>query len=589
MKIRIHCIVAAFVCLLIMAVKTGRAAPPEASVRVHSVRINRSSTEFNKKFSSRNYVEGGPGVSMQLLLNLAEGTLLPPNRDALAIETFVDDTYQSLVGSANESYNYGSGNGPFVLSEDGRSLLFTVGTSRIPAEDAGRVFVRGYIQARLSHDKPTVIARPLMLVVGQGSMVGPFRTVIRSISDQGAGSGLAVSIAIDGDASRIQRVRILDNKGAVLTDPHPSRPATLESGDRNTTFYLQLHTAPTNLVTVEYTYLEKIEQVRIPFEAQVDFGVAKAGRIEPWVGPTPKRTGPRTWPPEPEHPRDTLPPRRSAFDPDAKPRAAEARLEERTMEKAAVDLFSVTVAKPAPNEAKQVKWKHPPPPTFYASGFTIARLMLSTPGATILSVPSDGVKVKRFEDDKGSKLDTALYRESSYLPANFPLARVSPDGEQVLLNLSLAAVPETGATRFTLAGDVQAKVAFGNRTNTTGKLELKTGEKFKAGPFTGAVSQIVQSAPSAPGSQDSGDVQVWLSISGPISRMRSIEFLGNADAVLNRNQYSFNQPTSESVEQKTESFRLNGLQAGPVTLRFHHYDTDETIKVPFEITTSIGL
>ena len=201
-------------------------------------------------------------------------------------------------------------------------------------------------------------------------------------------------------------------------------------------------------MALEYTFLEKPEPVRIPFEAQVDIGVAKAGPVEAVEGgKAPQSHWRRIWPPPRQDPVEALPPPRAAFNPDAGSQAAAAKAAPAKLDKATVDLFSITVAKPAPSEVKGVEWNTPPSPVFYASGFTIARLLLSTPGASIVSVPPDGITVTRFEDNKGGQLDTTLYRETSASsdPSSPTQPCRSPDGEQLLLNLSLASAHDAGS------------------------------------------------------------------------------------------------------------------------------------------------
>ena len=139
--------------------------------------------------------------------------MLPTGPYAVSTETFVDDTYQSLLSGEGP----GNANGQSAVSEDGRALLLTVATNRAPAEDAGRVFVRGSVQVRLHRGQPSVVTSKLPLTVGQEAMVGPFRTVVRSLSAPGADTRVDMRIDVEGDASRIQKVRVLDGNGQVLS------------------------------------------------------------------------------------------------------------------------------------------------------------------------------------------------------------------------------------------------------------------------------------------------------------------------------------------------------------------------------------
>ncbi len=569
------------------SIAAGEPSTKETTLRIHSVRVSRSSPEFNKRFSGRYYGEGTPGVNLQLLLTLANGTILPIARDAVAIETFIDDTYQSLMRTGNESSFY-SGNNPSVVSDDGRTLLFTVSSSRVPADDATRVFVRGSIQARVSRGIAIVATNPVSIMVGQAVTVGPFRTTIRSVSDQGG--SLSVMLSIEGDASRVQKIRVLDAADNVLNDGRQNRVTEYESGDRPVTTHLTLRNPPKQPVTLEYTYTEKTESVKIPFEAQVDIGVAKAGPIEPSEGKPRKSAEVRTWPPPRDAVAAALPPVRTAFNPTNEVRTA-TKPGAAKFTNAAVDLFSITVAKPTPAEAKDARWAAAPAATFYASGFTVARLLLSTPGLSIVSVPADGINVTRFEDDKGGRLDTALYRDTSspLYSSSSQYARRSAEGQQVLLNLSLASAPTPGATRCTLAGSVRATVTRGELTNTSPTLELQSGKEFIAGPFKGKFGAVRQLAPFTPSSFDGTEIEAWLTLSGPIDKVRTVELLDSTQRVLNSNRIDLPERPNAAAENINYGLRLAAAPTGPVTLRICHHESSEIIEVPFEISTGIGL
>jgi hypothetical protein len=457
------------------------------------------------------------------------------------------------------------------------------------------VFVRGSIHARISRAEPAVTTNLLPLSVGQEVMVGPFRTVLRSVSELGGGV-LSMTLGVEDDVSRIQKVRVLNSEGKEVNDPRLTHLNPVESDKRTLTVVLKSQTLPKDPVNLEYTYVERPELVRIPFEAQLDIGVTKVGPIEPDQGKAPKNKGARTWPPPPVGPGEGFLLRRPAIDPDAERQPAQPKPGLGESEHATIDLFSLTVGKPAPAEVKEVKWKTAPSPAFYASGFTIARLMLSIPGASILSVPYDGISITRFEDDKGGNLDTTLYREpySAYAATSPPNARRSPDAQQMLLSLSLASAPTPGATTCTLAGQVQAKVARGERTNSV-IVEVRKDQSFRAGPFTGKIEDVRQTAPTDPALRDQGELEVGLSITGPIGRLGTLEFLDNAQTLLNPGHTGpvepmIRDPADPGLEVTLRrAFRLATAPTGPVTIRFRHYASEENVQVPFEIRTGIGL
>src|SRR5262245_5857516 len=77
----------------------------DATLSVYSVRLTRAA-EGRTKFGGRVYSSDTPGVQLQLLLRLTNGTLTAPGRDGISIKTFIDDTYQSLLSNSREPGYY---------------------------------------------------------------------------------------------------------------------------------------------------------------------------------------------------------------------------------------------------------------------------------------------------------------------------------------------------------------------------------------------------------------------------------------------------------------------------------------------------
>src|SRR5215207_217443 len=88
----------------------------EPSLQVYSVRIGRgrNNQDMQRRFAGRYYNESNPGVVMNLLMTLNDDAVfLSPVRDAINIETFVDDTYENLLGGSQNENRY-SGQTPVV-------------------------------------------------------------------------------------------------------------------------------------------------------------------------------------------------------------------------------------------------------------------------------------------------------------------------------------------------------------------------------------------------------------------------------------------------------------------------------------------
>ncbi len=586
-------LVASVVFLTQLALAAPPASKPSTqntgvTVKVQSVRVTRTSPDLQKIFNGRFYSEGSPGVNMQLLLTFDDLTLLPFTREGVNIDTFIDDTYQNLLDRQNGSY----GNEPAV-SDDGKMVLLPVYANRTPSDDATRVFVRGTIQARAIRGEVKTAKGKVPLTVGEKSDVGPFKVTVRSVSDNG-NDRLSVQLFIENDPSRIQKVKAAGSENPPTLQPDQnvrySRQGSRMSGS---TAYVNL-VGKADSLPLELTYAEKVEDVRVPFEAQVDFGVTKGGPIDTSGEKDAKPSQPkseirnRPWPPPPVQQQEqaSLLERREAFNPSTRP------VEARVVEKSAVDVFSLTIGKPAPGETQNVKWQNPPSPIFRASGFTIARLMLSTPGVTILNVPNDGIVISKFEDDKGKHQPTFYSdQQASYYPR--PYTFTSPDGQQALVTISMTSAPNSGASTCTLAGTMHASVARGEHTTESKPFPAKKGESIKIGPYTFGVGELRIAPPMMPGMAFtppySTEYQAMITINGPTDRMRSIEVLdAQSKVVLGQARNYLGDPNMGSTT-RTMPIGMRPPTSDNLMLRVNYYDKAEVVEIPFDITTGIGL
>ncbi|HEX8340912.1 MAG TPA: hypothetical protein VF624_08395 [Tepidisphaeraceae bacterium] len=569
----------------------------EAKLRVHTARISRGGPEVQKMFRGRAYNDGNAGVQLQLILTLAD-QMLPPANDAISIDTFVDDTFQSLMtGNRNSGYN-GSFMQPAV-SEDGFSLIFGVQAPRSPADDAERVFVRGSVLTRIARGTPQVETGRLTLKVGASTDVGGARVSVRSLGENDRAL-LNLNLAIDGDMSLVRKVRVLGPNNKVLQD-QTDRNYDQTEGVRPSVLNLNVPSGHDE-VAIEFTRAERIESVRIPFEAQIDLGGVKAGPIEV-VGPrtpTPRGERLRQWPPPPPSQRSEIPARRPGMAVPAVGAATQPKIE-----KTGVDLFSIMIGKAAPDEIKgegkgnpqAAGWTNPPAPEFRPAGFTVARLMLSTADVAILSVPYKGINVTKFEDDKGGKLDTTIY-EGLATGGDFDQPApviLNDDAHQGLLTLHLAAAPTPGATRCTIGGTVSAVVTRNPKSTVSPPLPLVRDASVDVGPYKVTVQQVRQSAsvmqvPSPVWHmRQRSDVQ--LLVSGPMSLLRDIQIGENRPGRAVQRRPMPPRAPQQPLEENSRSmvYSLEEPLGETIKVQLRYHDSTETVTLPFEVSTGIGL
>jgi hypothetical protein len=405
-------------------------------------------------------------------------------------------------------------------------------------------------------------------------------------------------------------MRLLSKEGRRLNTAPADREDRVENvgGAEASTFFNAIIPAGHDEVTLEFTHAEKLQNLRIPFETQVDFGQNRAGpsqeldgrggRVTGGVGAANANAGgdaksarERPWPPPPLQvgvapASGDMPPRSASFDLATRPTTAPAAKVK--LERATVDLFALTISKPAPGEVDGVKWNNAPPRAFAASGYTLARLMLSTPDVAIASVAQDGVVITRFEDDQG-KLDATVYRD---MLNRGERALVSPDGQQALVHVTMAAAPRPGATRCTIAGTITAKVAIRERIDAGEPVPLQKGERSKAGPMTVHFADVRQEPMTSPIASGRPAYSVSVIVNGPLNTVRSIEVVNaeNGRRLVSHNLFS-NFDENRTIYGNSVSFSLTFAEPPPekVVVRVRHFEKLDTVTVPFEVSTGIGL
>ncbi|HVT90470.1 MAG TPA: hypothetical protein VHD56_16570 [Tepidisphaeraceae bacterium] len=196
--------------------------------------------------------------------------------------------------------------------------------------------------------------------------------------------------------------------------------------------------------------------------------------------------------------------------------------------------------------------------------------------------------MNRFEDDKVGKLDSAIYRPPDTVVRNQP-AFLSPDGQQALVSLSLTSAPSSGATRCSIGGQVRATVARKIVLDSSDPISLFKGRDFKAGPFSGTIVSVAQNAPMTPNATNTS-YEVMIRFAGRVSNLLRFEIVDKKTGrtLVDRNillQESQQQSNAQSI-----SFPVALAQVPEeVIFRVQHCEKIETVDLPFDISTTVGL
>jgi hypothetical protein len=553
--------------------------PAEVTVKVITARVNRNTPELQKKFRNRYGSDGNPGVTIQLLMTLQGQQMLPLTQQAISVDTFVDDTFQNLLGEQRGYY----GSSAVQLSDDGTTVLFPVNASKPPADDAQRVFVRGSITARVGKGEQKVVTGKVKLKINENFTAGPYKGQIRSLNDNGS-NNMSVGVNLTGgEGTSVRNVRVTTAGGAVLQERSEPRFDYPERSPISINLNIP---SGNDEIVLDLSYFEKLDTVKIPFEAQVDIGHAKAGPIEP--GQPNKAPGAdrrRAWPP-PANEQIELPARRASFAPPTQPTVVP---EGPTVIKPTVDLFSLTLGKPPTDVVAAAHWAAQPSSQFVPRGFTVARLLLSIPDGVILAIPAGDMALSSFGDDKTPKVAAGISDSfiNNYSRRN--IAMVSREGQQALINFPIDAAVTPGATKATIAGSVKASVGRAEKTVTLDPVELKAGTKLTAGPFEVTVRDVYQAPPMTPEAGPETQITATLHIKGPIRQIRSVQ-LGTISPmpIQGSAAYPYYNEQPEPIETTVQiMLPRTPTEKQPITVRY--FDKVETVTLPFELSTTLGL
>jgi hypothetical protein len=388
-------------------------------------------------------------------------------------------------------------------------------------------------------------------------------------------------------------------------------------------------------VLVEVVYIEKIEQLTIPVELQIDLGAIQIGqpsaspvapKVEQNVSPQmpggmqsarlrpspnvlnaaarppverPVAVASTQWPPQrpaanwpTTQPTIAWPARRPAIAfPTTRPAGGEQATGPRlpVYNDASVSIVGLGVYK-TPVDSIRSKWGAQPDLFFRPNGGTILRLMLAVRDRVIVDVDSRNLRVNRFADDTGAELSTSMRRLDRNLYYVTPTSSLSSDGQHSLLNLTLEDAPSAGATRFLLSGDVTTRLSMGVKTEEQKDVAVAVGCNIKAGSVSFTIKSLsaeprgveMVNAPSA--------IFLTLQSDKPLDAIRSIQFI-TADGEEIR--CAFQKPVvavdQPSVQREYFANCTLGKAIDRATVRVTYFDQVETVSIPIQLMAGVGL
>jgi hypothetical protein len=583
---------------------------------------------------------GAPtGVDMLIAVHVPQVTILSAGEDALHVTTFIDDKFNELGYGRHREGVYYNPSGPFAnVTEDHHSCVFRLSAEQAPTGDASRILVRGTITLRISRGQKTSEHQKLPLRIGKKLAITPVPFTLRQLSQ--FNNGLRISLSADGSIERISSLRFFSNDGQELTVQQVARNDSGLRGSQSTLEY-QL---PEGLdeVLVEANYAQTIENLVLPLEVTADIGVASLGH--PATAPAEERSSDRVrsgidrrtlprhsgfassnaqipagtaaaeairadqplagWPPRERipfpatrpalNPAVVFPSTRPAF-PQPPSFAATQPATQPADTDVAVKVISVGICKTPPNQGAE-HFLLRPALLFHERGGTVLRLMLSSPSHTFVDVDSENVNVTRFVDDTGAELSTMKMPRIPFMAGAVSNPyNISRDGHAAMVQVAMTDSPSTDATRLALLGAVGVQLGSQQHSVELKNVSLEVGSTFKVGPMTLTLKAVSTRDLNYNGVTD---------LPGPtspvvldVSSTESADLIRGIDIVDSQGQSVSCTVSHPRVYVGSSAFTLphNDFQCflahdvGKVTMNVTYFDRVESVQVPIQIITGIGL
>jgi hypothetical protein len=280
------------------------------------------------------------------------------------------------------------------------------------------------------------------------------------------------------------------------------------------------------------------------------------------------------------------------------------------MSDAKIDLISLSLSKQPPNVGSKA-FSTRPDLMFKPFGGTVARFMITAPDdKRMLNIYPASIHVTEFADDTGAQLKTTLVNRDTFY-ANTPAAYInlipsafatnfrafSEDGKLAVVTVALDDAPKPKATRVLIRGELKATIGENPQTAEQKDFALTSGSQIQLGKFYLAVKGLRATGAS----NEQGETSVGISFETDQwpDYIRSIELIDPDGKKIPVTLSWPRRPVAEqfggtepSAEASRPPYRLDGTIYRDVqkcTIRVTYLDRVETMAVPFEMTSGVGL
>lgn len=518
-------------------------------------------------------------VRIGLRFTPEQGILRAVPRYTLKLDAFVDNTGRDLAVGVPSATDRAFADGPAhpVFHSNGDSLFLSLATTRPPAMNAERILVKGSFMAWLGLGSILSVSNELSNLQ-EPLDVGPFRIIRRSLGPSFPPGASNLLIHVEGRLpERIAGIQVLDSTGRDLVVPG-GLPKLLGEGTTETplrALAIPVISSAAKPSRIVFAYYPELQEVWIPFEAQVDMGTGRA-RIASPTGASSEQTGPPAWsvPPPSLRPLERRP---ATFTSPAVPPEKPDSVAGGSV--VCTSCQVVPAIKPGDRG-----------PGVITNAYTMVRLRVEHPDAFLVRRRSPSVEITRFEDDRSTALGNAV------LPTVLVDGRLmnelsdGPIGgghpvKEMIVHVPMAAVPGAGVKTCRLTGHVNVDVCREVRSYRSEARVIKRGEPLVAGPFHfTALGPPVPSTSSPPGLRIS---RVPGTLKGPGGEFVQFGLQDGKDKVMGvSSRYKMPAVHDKGPPMKVD-LSVFGTPEEPYRFFTHVGTTIETLRIPFDLTIPV--
>lgn len=206
---------------------------------------------------------------------------------------------------------------------------------------------------------------------------------------------------------------------------------------------------------------------------------------------------------------------------------------------------------------------------------TTVELLLAQPGKFILGVDSKASKLESFTDDKKTDLTkTKALFGREWLNAAF--LRFNKDNSQCVFQIYAPGTPVEGAAKVLVKADLAVVIGKEEKTAEEKNIALKVGEKVKLDDIAMTVEKGFPEGK-----------QVTASFITPERSIKSIAFIDSKGKAITQ-VFTNTNPTFVNGKNQFQTTCSLAIPAAPVTVKVTYFSKTEIVKMPVELSFSVG-